>query len=77
MEKSYTPETGFVCDGTLIYNLKQSVGDNGPRYKQGLPVMCNDVTIKFGAAHDSTMTEAELHEFAEAMTVAANQYLQR
>lgn len=77
MEKFFAPETGFVCDGSLIYNLKQAVGDNGPRYKQGLPVMCNDVTIKFAAAHDSTMTEAELHEFAEAMTVAANKYLQR
>ena len=77
MKKQYVPETGFVVEGDFVYNLKHSKDNGSYRYKQGMPVMCNDVTIRFAKSHDSNMTEGELHKFAAAMCEAANSYLQK
>lgn len=50
----YEPESSFVCDGNLVYNLRQ-VG-----WRKGEPEMANDVAVTIQAHHLSPEIQADI-----------------
>lgn len=50
----YEPESSFICDGNLVYNLRQ-VG-----WREGKPEMANDVAVTIQAHHLSPEIQADI-----------------
>lgn len=59
----YVPETSFIVDGNLVYNLHQT------GWKNGQPEMSNDIAVTIQARHLSTEIQTEI---ADAICTALN-----
>lgn len=59
----YIPETPFLCDGNLVYNLRQTA------WKKGEPEMSNDIAVTIQARHLPAEIQTEI---ADVICTALN-----
>lgn len=61
--KNYEPESSFVVDGNLVYNLRQT------GWRKGEPEWGNDIVVTVQARHLSAEMQAEI---ADVICTALN-----
>jgi hypothetical protein len=59
----YVSETSFVCDGSIVYNLRQT------GWRKGKPEMSNDIAVYIQGNH---LPESLVKDIAETICTALN-----